>query len=573
MLITLATGISHFRVSRAASDGTGHAFRVGEQGVTLQAAGRGQPFINLRDGRDVPTVFVEAGAAVREFKDNRAKPVALASGDLDEDGMPDLIGGYAGAEAGILTVHRGDVDALFPHTSETQNKHATSAARGEGLAATVDDVASPFVAEARAFSVPEAPEFLGAGDFNADGHWDVVTAARGGDALYLLAGDGTGELRAAERIAVPGKVTAFTTGEINRADGLTDVVVGITGADGAKALVFEWLDGALKGAPEVIALPDRATALAVGQLDKDYEMDLAVAAGSELLMVKGRDRKLSHGDAGRAGVPNARVSRQSFPFNIKAMVLGNFSGDRRAELVLLSEDGGTLMLKAKGEGRRAKGKKRADVWEMEALNSGVRSGAAHLVCAHVSGSAVDDLVVVDEAGRQLHIVSRGSGVSGRGSEKQGATRGDGRRMTDERIVSLDVGSAPVAVLPMRLNADALSDLVIFRGGHIAPMVVVTQPMAVFTVTNTNDEGAGSLRQAILDANASPGADAINFGSNLQTIMPENPLPTITDPVTIDGSSGGAERVELSGSGGNGGGVGNGLSITAGSSVVRRIILN
>jgi hypothetical protein len=28
--------------------------------------------------------------------------------------------------------------------------------------------------------------------------------------------------------------------------------------------------------------------------------------------------------------------------------------------------------------------------------------------------------------------------------------------------------------------------------------------ATFTVTNTNDSGAGSLRQAILDANASPG---------------------------------------------------------------------
>src|SRR5262249_44065845 len=32
----------------------------------------------------------------------------------------------------------------------------------------------------------------------------------------------------------------------------------------------------------------------------------------------------------------------------------------------------------------------------------------------------------------------------------------------------------------------------------------------FTVTNTSDSGAGSLRQAILDANISPGADVINF---------------------------------------------------------------
>src|SRR5258708_7206107 len=33
---------------------------------------------------------------------------------------------------------------------------------------------------------------------------------------------------------------------------------------------------------------------------------------------------------------------------------------------------------------------------------------------------------------------------------------------------------------------------------------------VYTVTNTGDGGAGALRQAILDANATPGADSIQF---------------------------------------------------------------
>src|SRR5207248_389072 len=35
--------------------------------------------------------------------------------------------------------------------------------------------------------------------------------------------------------------------------------------------------------------------------------------------------------------------------------------------------------------------------------------------------------------------------------------------------------------------------------------------AVFTVANSNDSGAGSLRQAILSANATPGTNNINFG--------------------------------------------------------------
>jgi hypothetical protein len=59
----------------------------------------------------------------------------------------------------------------------------------------------------------------------------------------------------------------------------------------------------------------------------------------------------------------------------------------------------------------------------------------------------------------------------------------------------------------------------------------------YTVTNTNDTGAGSLRQAITDANANPGADLIHFsitGSGVHTIAPASALPQITDAVTIDG---------------------------------------
>ena len=63
--------------------------------------------------------------------------------------------------------------------------------------------------------------------------------------------------------------------------------------------------------------------------------------------------------------------------------------------------------------------------------------------------------------------------------------------------------------------------------------------STFTVTNTNDDGPGSLRQAILDANARAGADAIKFniaGSGVNTISPSSALPGIKQAVTIDGYS-------------------------------------
>ncbi|MCS7145285.1 MAG: right-handed parallel beta-helix repeat-containing protein [Nitrososphaerota archaeon] len=63
--------------------------------------------------------------------------------------------------------------------------------------------------------------------------------------------------------------------------------------------------------------------------------------------------------------------------------------------------------------------------------------------------------------------------------------------------------------------------------------------ATFTVTNLNDSGPGSLRQAISDANNSPGIDRIEFDPALAgTITLESPLPQITEAVIIDGSTAG-----------------------------------
>lgn len=62
--------------------------------------------------------------------------------------------------------------------------------------------------------------------------------------------------------------------------------------------------------------------------------------------------------------------------------------------------------------------------------------------------------------------------------------------------------------------------------------------AVFAVTTAADVGAGSLRQAILDANAAPGPDTIEFAidTGVQTIRPASQLPTITQSVVIDGTT-------------------------------------
>jgi titin len=97
--------------------------------------------------------------------------------------------------------------------------------------------------------------------------------------------------------------------------------------------------------------------------------------------------------------------------------------------------------------------------------------------------------------------------------------------------------------------------------------------ATFTVSNTNDAGAGSLRLAILDSNATPGLDTIAFnvpGAGGHTITPLSPLPFVTDPVILDGTTqpgyAGAPLIQLSG--GSAGAGANGLVVTAGGTLVR-----
>ncbi len=112
----------------------------------------------------------------------------------------------------------------------------------------------------------------------------------------------------------------------------------------------------------------------------------------------------------------------------------------------------------------------------------------------------------------------------------------------------------------------------------------TSSIAALTATPGPD-GVISLREAIIAANNTVGADVINFniaGAGVKTIVPLSLLPTITSPVTIDGytqpgSSAntlavGDNSVHLIELNGNSALV-NALTITAGSSTVRGLVIN
>ncbi|HEX4439488.1 MAG TPA: right-handed parallel beta-helix repeat-containing protein [Thermoanaerobaculia bacterium] len=129
----------------------------------------------------------------------------------------------------------------------------------------------------------------------------------------------------------------------------------------------------------------------------------------------------------------------------------------------------------------------------------------------------------------------------------------------------------------------MRDVLVRSLGTVLAAALCAAPLAATTrtVTNTNDSGAGSLRQAILDSNAAPGFDIIEFsipGPGVHTIATASPLP-VTDGLYIDGysqpgASGSTTNegdnavilIELQGSGTDG------LTITGGAAVIHGLSL-
>jgi len=487
--------------------------------VTIRATGRGAPHLFLRDGQKVAT------NNVGDWPPSPAVPLALASADFDEDGMPDLASGYAAPNgAGVIAIHRGNIDALWPYGKAPRNSEPPA-----------------FLPDARVFALPEAPDFLGAGDFDADGHWDLVAGHRGSKSLYFLRGDGHGGFAPPERIDLPDSLTALTTGEINRID--------------------------------------------------DRLNDLAVGAGNQLLVIHGRDRKLTLSKADRERAPAAEITRQTLPFAVRSLAAGRFTstildlaalGDdgklhflerpdadyqaARAELPLyLSSPNGPPRLMRRGTRDAQSLPKKPETRELVLRNdvalSETPGAAARLVTAHISITRTDDLILADGAANRLHIFSRS--VAGERSMRL--------------AVSLDTpAGSPAAVLPMRLHPSALRGLVVLQNGQAEPTVLLPRIANSYTVINTQDPGPsafdssnpvntsvpGSLRWAISSADAAGGPAAIDFnipvtdpnynpanGSFTITVLPTTncgidpcqglpPLPagTIMDAYTQPGAS-------------------------------------
>ncbi|MBS1795313.1 MAG: right-handed parallel beta-helix repeat-containing protein [Acidobacteria bacterium] len=204
----------------------------------------------------------------------------------------------------------------------------------------------------------------------------------------------------------------------------------------------------------------------------------------------------------------------------------------------------------------------------DARLAGLAGSGKTLQKAQISFSGRDDLVLIDAARRTVDIVAEPKNAAG---------------LREPRVFSLEADSAPVAVLPLRLNGDARSDLIVLREGSGEPNYILSAPTTVIVVDTVADGESScdgspqpcTLRGAIERANQTPGGPSITFeipGGGHQTIALNSQLPSITaNGTAIFGPSETAERlIEIDGANA---GVADGFKIQASNCQVSSLIIN
>lgn len=128
------------------------------------------------------------------------------------------------------------------------------------------------------------------------------------------------------------------------------------------------------------------------------------------------------------------------------------------------------------------------------------------------------------------------------SEGQRVFRGENQKDLEQKGKQMTI-QANTRKIDMGRNRGKALALGLLMAASVATTALAAESARAsefFFVTNTNDSGAGSLRQAILQSNAAPTADTILFNiggpAETKTITPHTELPSITSPVTIDGYS-------------------------------------
>ena len=460
-----------------------------------------------------------------------AQPLALTTGDVDEDGIPDLLVGYAGH----ISIQRGNLDAFAPQSDESFQ------------AIGREQFPAPFLAQSSTLATPVNPDFMAVGHFTGSGHNDLVIAAKGGTALYVFSGDGKGNFAAPQTVNLPGGVTALAAGDFGAYGQFTTVLVGTKGIGKSFSLVamagsFQGL--AVTGTFPLSAAPSSIDFANFGGTGRDA----AFLAGGQIFVLRSS---------------SMQVVPVSLPVSARAFALGSFIFDRSGgtQIAVLAADG-SVQIAARSEFdprtytveefsaiRQAKVLHEAPplgplatfptAWEIIDTFPGVGTLAPGqtpvFFRTRVSSNGADDIMWLNAGNGQMAVISHPDVPPGAQTFAPG------------QVSIKPYTGSPINALPIRINIDGRPGVLAIHQGEVAPSMLMPIPDPTFTVNRFDDPVPASpitnacngvandcsLREAVLRANAPPTGttDTIQLSAGTYTLTRGRATTPLYDAVT------------------------------------------
>jgi hypothetical protein len=452
-------------------------------------------------------------------------PVALAVGDVNGDGKPDVAAVCAGANTvSVLlnTTAPGATTASFAgqQTFATGTKPQSLAMgdlngdgvpdlavanNGDGtvsvlLNTTAPGAATPSFAAQQTFTVGSNPSSVVIGDANGDGKRDLIAANSGDNTVSVLLntappGAAT-ESFATQQTFATGTGPAFVALGDTNGDGLPDLVAANQGDSTVSVLLSTMVPGAATITPNFSSASTSAVgagpfAVAVGDVNGDGKPDIVVANSVDYTL-----SVLLNTTAPGAVTPSFATPQVfktgSYPVGV---ALADINGDGMPDVILANVGDNTVSVLLN---TTAPGATTAAFADQQTFATG--SYPVAVAVGDFNGDGKPDLAVVNEGDSTVSVLLNTTAA--------GATTAS---FSAEQ--PFPTGSGPIAVTVGDLNGDGMPDVIVANGGSnsVSVLLNTTQPggsAASFAAQKSFNTGAYPVGVAVGDINGDGTPDIV-----------------------------------------------------------------
>ncbi|HUB52545.1 MAG TPA: VCBS repeat-containing protein, partial [Terracidiphilus sp.] len=427
-------------------------------------------------------------------------PQSIATGDFNNDGIPDLA--VANSGSGTVNILLGNGDGTF---RQANNSPVT---------------------------VGEYPWSIAVGDFNGDGNTDLAVANYGSSSVSILLGNGDGTFAPGpdSPISLPGAPGTIVTSDFND-DGIADLAVLAPAPNGTVTILLGFGNGAFAQAPGNPLSIAYAYSLAATDFNSDGIPDLIVLSTIGTATIQ-------------LGNGNGTFTQSGSAFSIgnspDAVAVGDFNGDGISDLAIIDWGGNAVrILLGKGNAKFSEGPPIA-----------VGNEPSSIAIGDFNGDGFEDLAISNEEDQTVTILLG----SGNGTFTQASASPVKQAGTPVSIVAADLNGDgfwdfAVADQDNSVAVAELSQLTETVTATSSGISVSGSPSSHSVVANYSGDGNYASSTSFATAlRAQPLTPTVAVTPSAATISTIDPLTVTIDVSGGNGNPVPAGSVQLSGGG-------------------------